>query len=471
MPVKQGKRRFGMNDTKTINENPLGTEKIGKLILTYALPSVVSMIVNALYNIVDQIFIGQGVGYLGNGATNVILPITVLGCALGLLLGDGGATYLSLQLGRGKKEEASKGVAHVLVGQFAIGILMCIILLVFLEPLCLLFGATENILPYAKDYGRIIALGFPIVVFSSGMSSIIRADGSPKLSMVGLLAGCIVNVVLDAVFVLGFDWGVEGAAAATIIGQYLNGIIFLVYQWHYKQVKLKKEYFRVRLSVFKKICGLGLSSFITQMATVVVMTVLNRLLVHYGALSKYGEDIPITALGVTMKINNILLAVFTGVATGCQPIISFNYGSGQKERCLQTFQWAVIVTTVCAAIATFFFQSFPMAIVSIFGTESDLYNEFSVKCLRVFLMLCIFDGFNNVSVSFLQAIGKPVQACLATLIRQAVTIILAALIFPLFFGIDGVLYSGPFAVSVSAVIIFFIILPQLKRVKAGKEHK
>ncbi|MDO5785569.1 MAG: MATE family efflux transporter [Eubacteriales bacterium] len=452
-------------------ENPLGTEKISKLIFIYALPSVVSMVVNSLYNIVDQVFIGQGVGYLGNGATNVILPITVFGCALGLLLGDGGATYLSLQLGRGRREDASRGVAHVIVGQFAIGIIMCVILLVFLKPLCLLFGATENILPYAMDYGRIIALGFPIVVFTSGMSSVIRADGSPRISMVGLLAGCIANVILDALFVLYFQWGVSGAALATIIGQYLNGIIFLVYQWHYKQVKLKKEYFRVRVSVFKKICTLGLSSFITQMATVVIMTITNKLLVYYGGLSKYGADIPITALGVTMKINNLLLSVFMGVATGCQTIISFNYGAGKGKRCLQTFKGAVIVTTVCAAIATFFFQVFPMSIVSIFGSESDLYNEFAVKTLRVFLMLCIFDGFNNVSVSFLQAIAKPVHACASTLIRQLISMLLALLILPLMFGIDGILYSGPVAVTASAIIIFFIAWPQVKNIQGGEEYE
>lgn len=455
---------------KEKSTNPLETEKIGKLLITYAIPSVVSMIVNALYNIVDQIFIGQGVGYLGNGATNVILPITVLGCALGLLLGDGGATYLSLYLGKGERATASRGIAHVIVGQFAIGIVMCAVLLVFLEPLCVLFGATENILPYAKDYGRIIALGFPIVVFSSGMSSVIRADGSPKVSMVGLIAGCVVNIVLDALFVLVFNWGVAGAAWATIIGQYLNGIIFLVYQWHYKQVKLKKEYFRVKLPIFGKICGLGFSSFITQMATVVVMTVLNRLLVHYGALSKYGEDIPITALGVTMKINNILLAVFMGVATGCQPIISFNYGAGKTDRCLKTFRLAVIVTTICAVVATVLFQTVPMSIVSIFGTESDLYNEFSVKCLKIFLMLCVFDGFNNAAVSFLQAVGKPLKATVSTLVRQLVTIILAAVIFPIFLGIDGILYAGPFSTSISAVVILFIVIPQIKKMRGENHH-
>lgn len=453
---------------KKVKENPLGTERIGRLILTYAFPSVVSMIVNALYNIIDQIFIGRGVGYLGNGATNVILPVTVFACALGLLFGDGGATWLSLQLGRGKKEEASRGVAHVIVGQFATGILMCILMFVFLEPLCHLFGATDHILPYAEDYGRIIAIGFPIVVFSSGMSSIIRADGSPKISMIGLIAGCAANVILDALFVMVFDWGVAGAAAATIIGQYLNGIIFLCYQWHYKSVELKKEYFRIKPVVIRKICTLGMSSFITQMATVAVMVVLNRLLVHYGALSPYGEDIPITALGVTMKINNILLAVFVGIASGCQPIISFNYGAGKRERCVRTFRWAVIITTVCAAAATFFFQVCPMSIVSIFGAETDLYNEFAVKCLKIFLMLCIFDGFNNVAVSFLQAVGKPLLASVSTLIRQAVTMILAAVIFPQFFGIDGVLYAGPFSTCVSAVMIFFILLPQIRKIRGAE---
>lgn len=231
-------------------------------------------------------------------------------------------------------------------------------------------------------------------------------------------------------------------------------------------MELKKEYLKIQPAVIRKVCSLGTSSFITQIATVVVMILLNRLLVHYGALSKYGEDIPITALGVTMKINNILLAVFMGVASGCQPIISFNYGAGKKDRCIKTFRWAVIVTTACAAVATFFFRTCPMAIVSIFGSE--LYNEFAVKCLKVFLMLCIFDGFNNVAVSFLQAIGKPLLASISTLVRQAVTMIAAALVLPLFFGIDGVLYAGPFAVCFSAVVILFIILPQIKKVRGEK---
>lgn len=443
--------------------NPLGYEKISKLIRAYALPSVLSMVVNALYNIVDQIFIGRGVGYLGNGATNVILPFTILGIALGLLFGDGGAAYLSLQLGRGEKAQASKGVANAMVGQIVTGIALCVVLLVFLKPICILFGATENILPYALDYGWIIALGMPIVVFSSGMAGIIRADGSPKISMLGLMLGCIINIVLDAVFVLVLGWGVAGAAVATIIGQYVNGALFIWYQWHYKNVELHRDYFKVKFSVLEKVMGLGISSFITQIAVVVVIVVINRLLVYYGGLSKYGEDIPITALGVTMKINNILIGIFTGIATGCQPIIGFNYGAGKTDRSKQTLFQAVIIASICAAVATACFQLFPMPIVSIFGSESELYNEFAVKCLRIFLMLCIFDGFNNVAAVFFQAIGKPGRAAVSTLLRQTIFLIPPACIFGAIWGVEGILYAGPFAAAASALMIFFIICPQVKK--------
>lgn len=453
------------NEVKETAENPLGSEKISKLMLSFALPGVVSMVVNALYNIVDQIFIGQGVGYLGNGATNIILPFTVLAIAVGILFGDGGAAYASLQLGYGNKEKASKGVANAVTGIVASGIILTIIMLVFLKPLCILFGATENLLPYAIDYGWIIALGLPASTISAGFAAIIRADGSPKLAMGGQIAGCIINVVLDALFVMVFHWGVAGAALATIIGQYINAAVFIWYQWHYKSIELRKSYFKPKFSILKDTMSLGVSSFITQMAVVLVILVFNRIMVYYGGLSKYGEDIPITALGVTVKINNILVAIFTGIVTGSQPIIGYNYGAGKTKRCKETLLIATVSATICGIIATIIFQLFPLQIVEIFGTESELYNEFAIKCLKIYLAFCALDGFNKASAVFFQAIGKPIRASISTVLREIVLLVPIAIIFSVVFGIEGALWSMPTATFLAVLINIVLLVPELKRMK------
>lgn len=457
------------NEVKQTAENPLGSEKISKLMLSFALPGVVSMVVNALYNIVDQIFIGQGVGYLGNGATNIILPFTVLAIAVGILFGDGGAAYASLQLGYGNKEKASKGIANAVTGIVTAGIILAIIMFVFLKPLCILFGATENILPYAIDYGWIIALGLPGSTISAGFAAMIRADGSPKLAMGGQIAGCIINVVLDALFVMVFHWGVAGAALATIIGQYINAAVFIWYQWHYKSIELRKSYFKPNGSVLKDTMSLGVSSFITQLAVVIVVLIFNRIMVYYGGLSKYGEDIPMTALGVTMKINNILIAIFTGIVTGSQPIIGYNYGAGKTERCKETLLIATVSATVCGIIATIIFQLFPLSIVRIFGTESELYTEFAVKCLKTFLALCALDGFNKAAAVFFQAIGKPIRASVSTLLREIVLLVPVAIIFANILGIEGALWSMPFATFVAVIINIFLLVPELKNCKGGNK--
>ena len=371
-------------DTTVTKINPLGTERIGKLVLTFAVPSIISMVVNALYNIVDQIFIGQGVGYLGNGATNVVMPMTVIAIALSLLIGDGAAAYLSLKLGEGDEKSAARGVGCSISVMVIVGVILCILFNLFLEPLCKLFGATEDILPYAMDYGRIISYGILFSSIDSGMAGMIRADGSPKFSMAGLLLGCITNIILDPVFIFVFHWGVKGAAWATIAGQILNAFLYLAYIWKFKSIKLDKECFRISGKVMAKVSSLGVSSFITQIAIVLVMAITNNILVSYGAESKYGAEIPLTTIGITMKVNQIVSAILLGLATGAQPIFGYNYGSGQKDRAKQAYRIILAVSTIVLILAVLVIQFAPMSIVRLFGSESELYNEFAVKCFKIF---------------------------------------------------------------------------------------
>lgn len=277
-------------------------------------------------------FIGQGVGYLGNAATNVIMPLTTAAIAIGQMIGDGAAAYMSLNLGKNKKELAEKGVGNAISLTIGFGIIFLILFEIFVEPICWLFGATESNIGYSIDYGRIIVLGFPASAICIAFSSIIRADGRPNASMAGLLIGCVTNLILDPVFIFVFGWGVKGAAFATIIGQILNAIFFIVCLFRFKTIKLKRQDFIPDVQSCRKIISFGTSSFITQFALVIVMIVINNVLVKYGALSKYGADIPLAVLGIVMKVNQLLIAVVIGIATGTQLIWGYNYGSGQYRR-------------------------------------------------------------------------------------------------------------------------------------------
>lgn len=444
-------------------ENRLGTEKIGRLLMLFSVPSVISLVLNALYNMVDQIFIGQGVGYLGNGATNVIFPMNQFAVALGLLIGDGTAAFMNLKMGTGDRKGAEKGLASGIMGLCISGAVLLVLYNVFLTPLCRLFGATDKIMPYAVDYGRIISLGIPFCVFASGSMSMVRADGSPKIAMAGMVAGCVINLIGDPLTIFVLGWGVKGAALATIAGQWVNAAINVWYFTRCQSVVLKKESFEHSITYLPRVSMLGLSSFMTQMAIVIVITVQNNLLVQYGTLSKYGAEIPMTALGVTMKVFTLLQCALSGLCSGAQPVISYNYGRGKRDRVRETLKLLLIMSVGLMTAATVWFQLAPMSIVRIFGASDALYNEFSMKCLKIYLMLVVLDAFQMVGSSFLQSIGKPAPASFLVLFRQIIILIPGMALLALLFGVEGILWSGVLASALVGFASIFILIREWKR--------
>lgn len=447
-------------------DNPLGTQPIGKLIRRFAIPCVISLLVNSLYNIVDQIFIGWGVGYLGNGATNVIFPITIIALSVALLLGDGAASFLSLKLGQNEKRQASIGVCNAITVSGIIGVLFLIVGFLSLSQLIRLFGGTDLIYPYAMAYGRIIMLGVPFTIVGTAINSIIRADGKPAYAMVSMMAGAVINTILDPLFIFVFKMGIEGAAWATVLGQIATFLISIAYLRKFQTIEIKKSYFIPQISIIGTVCAYGVSSFITQIAITVVMAVINNMLTIYGGQSIYGSEIPLTAVGIVMKVNQIMISICVGIAAGTQPIIGFNYGSGNFKRVKETCYQAIMYATGVTVVAFIFFQFFPLAIVNLFGSEEGLYNEFAVKAFRIFLMLCIFNGFQTVIGIFLQALGKPIKSAIVSLSRQIIFLVPAAYILPVYYGVDGILWAGPAADAAAFVLSLIIAVYELKLLSA-----
>lgn len=444
--------------------NPLGTENVGRLAVRYAVPSVISLVVNSLYNMVDQIFIGQGVGYLGNAATNVIMPMTLIVMAVAMMFGNGASSFMSLYLGKGEKEKAARGVGNMVTLSIGGSILFFVLFQVCLEPLCRLFGATGDVMPYALEYGRIIVLGFPVFVIGVGFGNVIRADGRPKASMAGMLIGCITNIILDPIFIFVFHWGVKGAALATIIGQFLNAAFYIVCMFRFQAIRLKKQDFLLKKEFAGKIISLGMSSFFTQIAGTVVIAIQNNLLVKYGAESKYGPDIALAALGITMKASQLITSIAMGISTGVQPILGYNYGSGQYGRVKKTFWISLISCTSIMVFALFVFQVFPESIINIFGQESELYMEFAVKCFRIYLCACFMIPGGMVIGIFFQGIGKPAPSMFLSLSRQIIFLIPAMVLLGSCFGVEGLLWSGPVSDTLSGILSLIIAKVYWKKI-------
>lgn len=444
----------------------LGKEKIGKLLKAFAIPCIISLVVNALYNMVDQIFIGWGVGYLGNGATNVIFPITVLCLAFSLMFGDGTSAYLSLKLGEKNKKDAQKGVANGVIASVIISVILGILVLVFLPQLITIFGGTDNLRSYAMDYGYIIAIGIPFMMIGTTLNSIIRADGSPKYAMTSMIIGAVLNIILDPISIFVFNMGIKGAAYATIISQFVNFLINIMYLKKFKSIEITKESFKPSFKVMKSVGMLGISSFITQIAVVIIITVQNTLYNMYGASSKFGTEIPITVHGIVMKVNMILTSIIIGIAAGSQPIVGYNYGAKKYDRVKKTLKMVMLLSVCVSAVSFVLFQTIPETLISIFGSGDELYNEFACLTFRIYLMLIICNGIQISSGIFFQAVGKPAKSAFLTLSRQILFYIPASIILSKFYGVMGVLYAGPVTDGLAFIIAAILLAFETK--KLGK---
>lgn len=454
-----------MSSESIRQENLLATAKIESLIAKFAIPAIISMLVSSLYNIVDQIFIGQGVGMLGNAATNIAFPVSIICTATALLLGVGSASNYNLESGAGHPDTAARIAGSGLAMLAVCGTLIGVIILVFLDPLLLLFGVTPEILPYAQDYTGITALGVPFLILTTGGNHIIRADRSPTYSMVCMLSGAIINTILDPLFIFGFHWGIQGAAAATVIGQVVSGIIVIYYFVKKKNMSLEGGMLRPQLKFVKAIASLGMASCINQIAMAIVQITMNNSLKYYGAQSMYGSDIPLACAGVISKVNMVFMAICIGISQGCQPIWGYNYGGENYSRVRETYRKAF---RICMAVGIVFFvsfQLFPRQIVSIFGSGSEEYFHFAERYFRIFMFMTFLNAIQPMSSGFFTSIGKAKLGIVVSMTRQILFLLPLILIFPIFMGIDGVMYAGPIADLTAAAVAIGLAVHQMKDMK------
>ena len=440
----------------------LGKDNINKLLLSFSIPCVVSMLINSIYNIVDQIFIGQGVGTLGNAATNVIFPLIIVFNAVASLIGNGAAANLSLKLGEKNEKEASKGVGQAVILTTIVSVLLGVISYITMPKLVMLFGCTENVYKYAVEYGRIICIGAPFMIIYSSLSNIIRADGSPKYSMILLVIGAIINIILDPIFIFAFNKGVAGGAIATVIGQFISFLLAIAYIKKFKSIKLNKESLKIDKDIFR-VLGLGLSSFITQCTVLVLFVFMNNMMTKLGALSKFGADIPLSVYGVISKINSIYISIVLGVSIGAQPIIGFNYGAGNKQRVVEAIKRVLIVNFIIGIIFNAIFFFFPKQLAGIFIKTSDpsyeLFIEFAILMCHSFFLVMGLNAFEMTGSVTIQALGKVKKATAFSFIRQIILLIPISLLLSLAFnkGIYGIAYAGCISDILCFIIAIFIV--------------
>lgn len=438
--------------------NPLGYKPIGKLLKSLAIPAIIANLVNALYNVVDQIFIGQRVGYLGNAATNIAFPITTICLAIGLTLGIGGASNFNLELGKGYPEKSKHTAGTAASTLIIIGIILCIIVRIFLEPLMISFGATDKILEYSMEYTGITSYGIPFLLFSIGVNPLIRADGNAKYSMIAIVIGAILNTILDPLFMFVYNWGIAGAAWATVISQIISALLLLIYFPRFRSVKFSLNDFIPQLHYLKRIISLGFASFIYQFSNMIVLVTTNNLLKIYGKNSIYGSDIPIAVFGIVMKINVIFIAIVLGLVQGAQPIFGFNYGAKNYHRVRETMRLLLKVTFSIATILFIVFQVFPKQIISLFGEGDKLYFEFATKYMRIFLMFISLNSIQISTATFFPSIGKAIKGAIVSLTKQLIVLFPLLLTLPRFFGVEGVIYATPLTdlIAFTVAIIFLI---------------
>ncbi len=434
-----------MEENTKREENKLGILPVEQLLRQFAIPSIIAMLVSALYNIVDQFFIGRSIGELGNAATNVAFPLTTSCVAIALLFGIGGASSFNLALGRKQKEQAVYYMGNAAVLLFALGTVLCIVTQIFLVPMLRFFGSPDSVLGYAVTYTRITSIGFPFLIYSSGGAHLVRADGTPKYSMLCNLTGALINTILDPLFIFGFEMGIAGAALATIIGQIVAAVMVFRYMLHCRTATLEKRHLMIRAEYALHIMSLGLSSFFNQIAMMIVQIVLNNSLTYYGARSVYGESVPLACAGIISKVAMLYFSVVIGLAQGLQPIAGYNYGALKYDRVKQVYFLTVRYALTISTIAFLLFQLVPRQIISVFGDGSEEYFLFAVRYFRIFLFATFLNGIQPVTANFFTAIGKPVKGIFMSLTRQILFLLPLIVIFPLFMGIDGIMYAGPIA--------------------------
>lgn len=444
-------------------ENPLGVRPVKGLLFSFSIPAIISCLVNSVYNIVDQIFIGQGVGYLGNAATTIAFPLMTIIMAFATLIGSGGSAYAALRLGEGRKREALLTLNNLLVIAIGLGILLAATGLIFLKPILTLFGATETTMPYAIDYTSIVLMGVPFSVISIALSNMARTDGHPRMSMYGILIGAALNTVLDPIYIFILDWGVKGAAIATITAQFVSTVVLCYYFLRKGNMRFTRRYMKPVGRVWYKIFSLGISSGITSLVACIMQVVMNNSLVYYGNQTEITGDVALSAMGIVMKIAMILASVCIGFGIGAQPILGFNLGAKKYARVRHTYLLAVSIATGSILIGWAVCQLAPHLVLSLFGKENQTFTDFVVRCLRIYLGGIFCAGFQIVSTNYFQATGQPLKASLLSMLRQLILLIPLLLILPLFFGLNGLLYAGPCADIGSAVIVALFILPEMRK--------
>lgn len=432
--------------------NPLGYAPLGGLIRKFAVPSIISMLVTAAYNITDQIFIGHVVGMLGNAATNVAFPTTMLLMALAQMIGVGTASNFNINLGAKRREEAEKFIGNGLMLMSVVGILYMAVVLLLKTPILILCGATDTVLPYAQAYLGITAIGIPFLLFTSAASVIIRADGSPSYSMFCTVVGAVLNVFLDWLFLFRLQWGIQGAALATIIGQILSFGLCIRYFPKFKTFSIKRCMLRLQGAYVKRIAKLGTSNFINHTIMMLVNITLNNSLTYYGALSIYGSDIPLAVSGVAAKLNTIMTSFVVGLAQGCQPILGFNMGAKNYDRVKMTYKKAVKIGLCFSVTAFLLFQCFPRPIISIFGAGEELYFQFAERYLRIYMFMVFTFGLQPITVNYFTSIGNVKQGVVLSASRQGFLLLPLLILLPLWFGLNGVLFAGPIADGMAAVL-------------------
>lgn len=460
----------------------LETESIGRLMCKYSIPCIISLLVGALYNIVDQIFIANAdyLGSYGNAANTVVYPLTVIALAIAVMIGDGSCAFVSLCLGEKRTADASKSVGNSVIVTVVSSLVLMSIYLIFMNNIIEMFGGTVNAetFKYSKEYFFWIALGIPFYMFGQAMNPIIRADGNPKFAMISTLIGAVINIILDPIFIFCFKWGMMGAALATVIGQIATAILAVWYLFHTKIINLSKEDFNLSGPIVKKTLTLGICSFLSQISLVAAMAAINNMLQKYGAMDEiFGQvqyaQIPMAVVGIVMKFFQIVISIVVGMAAGCIPIVGYNIGAGLKMRVRKLFSMLLRAEAMVGAVGFILVEIFPKAIISIFGAanESEYYTEFAVRAFRIYLCMIIFACVNKATFIFLQAMGKAVSSTMLSMIREIVFGVGFAILLPIFFGLDGVLYSMPVSDILTAVVSAIIVYKTYKELEINDKKQ